>query len=94
MNGPRFHLKSSSEELTYLSGLQESCCVHLTQEHLRRAKLSSNWNVSMQHSPHSLDVGGHQHLAVNLLFTNLLQVQKDPSFCILKIKGFLLVFFF
>lgn len=58
MNWSRFHLKSSSEELTYLSGLQESRCLHLTREHPLIAKLSSNWNVSMQHSPHPLYVGG------------------------------------
>ena len=88
MNQSRFHLKSSSEELTYLPALQESRCLHLTQEHPLIAKLSSNWNASMQHSPHPLYVGGHQCFAVNLQFTNLLQVQKAPSFRVLKIKVF------
>lgn len=35
--------------------------------------------------------GGHQHFSVNLQFTNLLQVQKAPSFCVLKIKVFLAI---
>lgn len=88
MNWPRFHLKSSSEELTYLSGLQETRCLPLTREHPLIANLSSNWNASTQHSPHPLYVGGHQRFTVNLQFTNLLQVQKAPSFCVLKIKVF------
>lgn len=87
MNWSGFHLKSSSEELTYLSGLKESCCLHLTREHLLRTKLSSNWRASMQQSS-SLLCGGHQCFAVNFQFTNLLQVQKAPSFCVLKIKVF------
>ena len=58
MNWSRFHLRSSSEELTYPSGLQGSRCLHLTREHPLIAKLSSNWNASMQHSPYPLYVGG------------------------------------
>lgn len=42
----------------------------------------------MQQSPHRFYVGGHQHVAVDLQFTNILQVQKAPSFCVLKIKVF------
>lgn len=88
MNWSKFHLKSISEELTYLPGLQESCCLHLTREHPLVAKLSSTWNASTQCSPHPLYMGGHQRFAVNLQFTNLLQVQKAPTFCVLKIKVF------
>lgn len=42
----------------------------------------------MQHSPHPHYVEGHQGFAVSLLFTYLLQVQKAPSFRVLKIKDF------